>query len=352
MVFFCTHQQKAAAMSEMPNVPPLPDYERRQQLEEFLDAVNQDRSLAPLRAILKTTDDRDLAFIAALERSVLRGSPSSAPPHPDDEADQFLCDILDAFQNHPDLKNRGAYYGSYQHLANLQALGLWRGDQPSTRPTAYELFATRFSALTAHPTTTSPASSSINSPCPQETSPNGELIAVSEQQQPQSTTDAPSPQPLDSVLVVEISADEQGATISSGAAGIIRHDPPVPGENLSLSHSPSPPLSPSGFPHRPLRRGRPIKLDDFAKGRLLGLMSYGLSFRQAAAQLGVHHQTVLNALKRDEEFAQQVSEARLDAISQPLLAVIQASRTNWRAAAWLTKYLDTRRTTDSATDTK
>ena len=32
---------------------------------------------------------------------------------------------------------------------------------------------------------------------------------------------------------------------------------------------------------RPVRRGRPIKLDDFAKGRLLGLMSYGLSFRQA-----------------------------------------------------------------------
>ena len=73
-------------------------------------------------------------------------------------------------------------------------------------------------------------------------------------------------------------------------------------------------------------------------------MSYGLSFRQAAAQLGVHHVTLLNALKRDEEFAQQVSEARLNAISQPLLTVIQASRTNWRAAAWLAKFLDDRRT--------
>jgi hypothetical protein len=72
-------------------------------------------------------------------------------------------------------------------------------------------------------------------------------------------------------------------------------------------------------------------------------MSYGLSFRQAAAQLGVHHQTLLNLLKRDEAFAQQVAEARLDAISQPLLTVVQASRTNWRAAAWLAKFLDERR---------
>jgi hypothetical protein len=59
-------------------------------------------------------------------------------------------------------------------------------------------------------------------------------------------------------------------------------------------------------------------------------MSYGLSFRQAAAQLGVHHQTLLNALKRDEEFAQQVAEARLDAIAQPLVVIVQAARKNWR----------------------
>lgn len=339
-------------MSEKPNVPPLPEYERRQRLQKSIDAINEDQSLAPLRAILKTPDDRYLALVAALERSVLRGSPSAVPPAPDDEPDQLLCDILDVFKDHPDLKNHGAYYGSYQHLANLQALGLWSGDQPLTRPTAHELFATRFHALTANPTTTSPASPSINSPVSQETSPNGELIAMSEPQQAQPTTAALSPEPRDNVLVVSISADEKGAAISSSTAGIIRHDQSTPGEDFTLSHSPSSPLSPSSLPNRLLRRGRPIKLDDFAKGRLLGLMSYGLSFRQAAAQLGVHHQTVLNALKRDEEFAQQVSEARLDAVSQPLLTVIQASRTNWRAAAWLTKYLDTRRPTDSTTETQ
>jgi hypothetical protein len=86
-----------------------------------------------------------------------------------------------------------------------------------------------------------------------------------------------------------------------------------------------------------------MKLDDLAKGHLLGLMSYGLSFRQAAARLGVHHQTLLNAMKRDEQFAQQVAEARLDAISQPLMTVVKASRTSWRAAAWLAKFLNDRR---------
>jgi hypothetical protein len=48
-------------------------------------------------------------------------------------------------------------------------------------------------------------------------------------------------------------------------------------------------------------------------------------------------------MKRDEQFAQQVSEARLDAISQPLMTVVQASRTSWRAAAWLARFLDDRR---------
>src|SRR5205823_14949391 len=103
------------------------------------------------------------------------------------------------------------------------------------------------------------------------------------------------------------------------------------------------PTDPALVPARAVRRGRPLVLDDLLKGRILGLMSYGLSFRQAAAQLGVHHGTILNAMKRDEQFAQQVSEARLDAISQPLLTVIQASRTNWRAAAWLAKFLNDRR---------
>jgi hypothetical protein len=71
-------------------------------------------------------------------------------------------------------------------------------------------------------------------------------------------------------------------------------------------------------------------------------MAYGLSLRQAASQLGLHHTTLVAAMKRDEEFAEQVSESRLDAIAQPLITVVQASRRSWRAAAWLAKFLEER----------
>jgi predicted DNA-binding protein (UPF0251 family) len=147
-----------------------------------------------------------------------------------------------------------------------------------------------------------------------------------------------SAQTVDGVLVVAIAPGQEVAVQPPESPGIVRHTGQTPGEKLDDGLS-----DPRAIPARPVRRGRPIKLDDLAKGRLLGLMSYGLSFRQAAAQLGVHHQTLLNAMKRDEEFAQQVSEARLDAISQPLLTVVQASRTSWRAAAWLARFLEDRR---------
>ena len=133
---------------------------------------------------------------------------------------------------------------------------------------------------------------------------------------------------------------QTAATESCGPdPGLIRHDDENGGEKIAdLS------IDPAAIPARPLRRGRPPLIDDLAKGRVLGLMAHGLSFRQAAAQLGVHHQTLLNLMKRDVEFTQQVAESRLIAISQPLLTVVKASRTNWRAAAWLARFLEERRT--------
>ena len=47
-------------------------------------------------------------------------------------------------------------------------------------------------------------------------------------------------------------------------------------------------------------------------------------------------------MKRDEPFAQQMAEARQQALTQPLMTVIRASRTSWRAAAWLARFLDER----------
>jgi hypothetical protein len=99
---------------------------------------------------------------------------------------------------------------------------------------------------------------------------------------------------------------------------------------------------PTVVPPRAIRRGRPVAVDEACKNRIVSLMGYGMSLRQAAARVGVHHTALLKAMDRDEQFADQVAEARMDAAAQPLMTVIRASRSNWRAAAWLAKHLSQR----------
>jgi hypothetical protein len=361
-------------------VPPLPEPDRRQSLDQFLRVLDQHPNLAHFRTIVTTGPERQLALFAALERSLLVGSPAVSPPSPSDEADLLLCDILDCIDRHPVLSRIGCAYGPLRHLANLQAFGVWNGKGPLTQPSARELFATTVSQLTPDPVNTLPSSGPNSSPAPQDSAPGGEQFDAKTTATAHESKSSLSSQTVDSVVVVSIAPHEDVTVQAPDSGGISRQATHTPGEQIPPSKSPPLPLSDgpgSGvgcasstfgeqtspqstpdplacfslhagsaerpIPHRPLRRGRPCKLDDLAKGRLLGLMSFGLSFRQAAAQLGVHHQTLLNAMKRDEQFAQQVSEARLDAISQPLLTVVQASRTSWRAAAWLAKFLEDRR---------
>jgi hypothetical protein len=250
---------------------------------------------------------------------------------------QRLCDILDVIDHHPRLKTHGAAYGPDRHLANLQAFGVWQGNESLNQPSARELFATAFSSATAGAANDLRSPPANCSPAPQGSGPGGELIGPPLDGQTPPVPPPPSPQAVDGVLVVTIAADSGDRAAEPDSTGIVHHRTDNPGEQSPAA------ADPRLIAARPLRRGRPPALDDLAKGRLLGLMSYGLSFRQAAAQLGVHHVTLLNAMKRDEAFAQQVSEARLEAISQPLLIVVQASRTNWRAAAWLAKFLEDRR---------
>jgi hypothetical protein len=307
-------------MPRPPNVKPLPQRERRQSLAVFLDFLGRHPDLAHFRAAVPAGPERQLALFAALERAAFRGNAAACPPGVDDVADQLLCDILEAIDADRDLARHGSAYGADRQRANLQALGAWSG-----RPLALELFATMFSHLSAGAAKGLPPPAANCSPDPQKSPPFGDLIGA------------------------EI-AEKPGDLELGG--GIVRHGGDPPGEQFdgSFTMAPTSPEEQTAttgrgfeFPSRSVRRGRPPALDDQAKGRLLGLMSYGLSFRQAAAQLGVHHQTVLNALKRDEEFAQQVAEARLDAISQPLVVIVQAARKNWRAAAWLAKFLNERR---------
>jgi cytidylate kinase len=98
----------------------------------------------------------------------------------------------------------------------------------------------------------------------------------------------------------------------------------------------------AAIPARKVRRGRPLAMDEFHKGKLVGLMTYGLTFRQAAAMLGVDHKTVLNTMKRDAELAVEVADARLAAVARPLMKIIAESERSWRAATWLVKYLERR----------
>jgi hypothetical protein len=88
------------------------------------------------------------------------------------------------------------------------------------------------------------------------------------------------------------------------------------------------------------RRGRPAAFDEHNKGKLVALLSLGMSLRQAAAVLGVAHSTIASTLKADRALAEEITAARFQAQLQPLACVIREARRSWKAATWLLKYLD------------
>jgi hypothetical protein len=90
------------------------------------------------------------------------------------------------------------------------------------------------------------------------------------------------------------------------------------------------------------RRGRPAAFDEHNKGKLVALLSLGMSLRQAAAVLGVSHGTIRNTLKADPALAEEITAARFQAQLQPLACVIREARRSWKAATWLLKYLDSK----------
>ena len=72
----------------------------------------------------------------------------------------------------------------------------------------------------------------------------------------------------------------------------------------------------------------------------MALLALGMSLRQAAAVLGVSHNTIRNAVKSDAALAEEITAARFQAQLQPLACVIREARRSWKAATWLLKYLD------------
>jgi len=138
------------------------------------------------------------------------------------------------------------------------------------------------------------------------------------------------------------------APISDGTAGglteigISIHDGETSGQKAT------PPDAESADPLEDLlaralsrpRRGRPAAFDEHNKGKLVALLSLGMSLRQAAAVLGVSHGTIRNTLKADPALAEEITAARFQAQLQPLACVIREARRSWKAATWLLKYLD------------
>jgi hypothetical protein len=85
------------------------------------------------------------------------------------------------------------------------------------------------------------------------------------------------------------------------------------------------------------RRGRPEALDAAARQQICLLLKFGYSRSLAAAELGVSASTITRTMQRDAEFRHQVLEAEKLYDRTPLLTILQAAQTSWKAAAWLIK---------------
>ena len=81
--------------------------------------------------------------------------------------------------------------------------------------------------------------------------------------------------------------------------------------------------------------GRPRVLDDIKKAEFCAFLRAGLSRRQASVEVGCHYSSVTREMKRDGQFAEDVSFAERKGYVRPLLQIIKASQNSWRAAAWL-----------------
>jgi hypothetical protein len=84
--------------------------------------------------------------------------------------------------------------------------------------------------------------------------------------------------------------------------------------------------------------GRPRVLTDEVRAEVCKLLAVGMSRRQAAAYLDIDATTISHAAKRDPDFARNLKRAEELGTVQPLMALMAASRRNWRAAAWFLKH--------------
>jgi hypothetical protein len=88
------------------------------------------------------------------------------------------------------------------------------------------------------------------------------------------------------------------------------------------------------------KRGRPRVLSAYDMSTICGLIGVGCSRRTAARYLGCSPATIINQMRRDEKFANDVRKAEVHRMVGPLQNLREQSNRSWRAAAWFLERTD------------
>jgi hypothetical protein len=80
--------------------------------------------------------------------------------------------------------------------------------------------------------------------------------------------------------------------------------------------------------------GRPRSLDDAKRREIYALLTAGYSMPAAAEYVNCSRYTIRREQKRNPEFAKRVRRAAIVGQLDPLSAIRQAAKDDWRAAAW------------------
>jgi hypothetical protein len=89
-----------------------------------------------------------------------------------------------------------------------------------------------------------------------------------------------------------------------------------------------------------LRPRKKPKLTDETQAEICAMISVGCSLRTAARLAGCSEAAIRNLKRRDSAFAKRFREASIRREVVPLRAIINASQTRWRAAAWFLSRLN------------
>ncbi len=89
--------------------------------------------------------------------------------------------------------------------------------------------------------------------------------------------------------------------------------------------------------------GRPRALDDSKRREVCALVSAGMDLTGAAHYVGCAPSTIRREALRNEDFFERLRNAQLMAELEPLRALREKARTNWRAAAWYLERVSPRR---------